>query len=472
MLAECLMFHFLNDCFFLNFGLNCLQFGSQLFWKGICLLGEFSLTFVIVFSFLLIFSAFFSGSETAFFSINSIILEKFIDEKSKQALRVVKLLSTPRRLLITILIGNTLVNVTAASIAVILTTRLCDQVGISKEIGIILNVLIVTFLILVISEISPKIFAVKSAATFSKNVSFLISIFYYLFLPFSAIIDKTITLLTNLFNMTEADREKFLKTNEFQALLELGAEQGELELEEKEMIHSIFEFGDTIVREIMVPRTDMVCVPHDAGVDDLIKTIKEKGHTRIPVYKDSIDDIKGLINAKDLLPFIFNTKKPVNLLDLARPAIFVPESKNIDDLLRLFQKQRQHMAIVVDEYGGTSGIVTLEDVIEEIVGEIRDEYDKEQALYRKMDENSYIVNAKIDIESLNDLIDMNIPISEDYDTLGGFIFDLIGEVPEKEQVIAYKDYEITIKEVKNNRIIQVAITTKQNKEELKANNVI
>src|SRR3990172_2564113 len=294
------------------------------------------------------------------------------------------------------------------------------------------------------------------------------SVFYYLFLPFSAIIDKTITLLTNLFNMTEADREKFLKTNEFQALLELGAEQGELELEEKEMIHSIFEFGDTIVREIMVPRTDMACVAHDAGVDELIKTIKEKGHTRIPVYKDSIDDIKGVINAKDLLPFIFNTKKTVNLLDLARPAIFVPESKNIDDLLRVFQKQRQHMAIVVDEYGGTSGIVTLEDVIEEIVGEIRDEYDKEQALYRKMDENSYIVNAKIDIESLNDLIGLDIPISEEYETLGGFIFDIIGEVPEKEQVVAYKDYEITIKEVKNNRIIQVAITHKQNKEELKS----
>ena len=432
------------------------------------MLGESSLTFIVVFSFLLFLSAFFSGSETAFFSINSIILEKFIDEKSKRAQRVVKLLSTPRRLLITILIGNTSVNVTAASIAAILTTRLCEQVGISKEIGIILNVLIVTFLILVISEISPKIFAVKSAATFSKNVSFLLSVFYYLFLPFSAIIDKTITLLTNLFNMTEADREKFLKTNEFQALLELGAEQGELELEEKEMIHSIFEFGDTIVREIMVPRTDMACVAHDAGVDELIKTIKEKGHTRIPVYKDSIDDIKGVINAKDLLPFIFNTKKTVNLLDLARPAIFVPESKNIDDLLRVFQKQRQHMAIVVDEYGGTSGIVTLEDVIEEIVGEIRDEYDKEQALYRKMDENSYIVNAKIDIESLNDLIGLDIPISEEYETLGGFIFDIIGEVPEKEQVVAYKDYEITIKEVKNNRIIQVAITHKQNKEELKS----
>ncbi|OGB99245.1 hypothetical protein A2V82_12455 [candidate division KSB1 bacterium RBG_16_48_16] len=431
-------------------------------------MGESSLTFIVVFSFLLFLSAFFSGSETAFFSINSIILEKFIDEKSKRAQRVVKLLSTPRRLLITILIGNTSVNVTAASIAAILTTRLCEQVGISKEIGIILNVLIVTFLILVISEISPKIFAVKSAATFSKNVSFLLSVFYYLFLPFSAIIDKTITLLTNLFNMTEADREKFLKTNEFQALLELGAEQGELELEEKEMIHSIFEFGDTIVREIMVPRTDMACVAHDAGVDELIKTIKEKGHTRIPVYKDSIDDIKGVINAKDLLPFIFNTKKTVNLLDLARPAIFVPESKNIDDLLRVFQKQRQHMAIVVDEYGGTSGIVTLEDVIEEIVGEIRDEYDKEQALYRKMDENSYIVNAKIDIESLNDLIGLDIPISEEYETLGGFIFDIIGEVPEKEQVVAYKDYEITIKEVKNNRIIQVAITHKQNKEELKS----
>ncbi len=426
-------------------------------------------TTIYIFFFLLILSAIFSGSETAFFSINSITLEKLNEQKSKRAKRVVKLLSRPRRLLIAILIGNTLVNVSAASIAAILTTRWSTEIGLNQNLGVVLNIIVVTFLILVLSEISPKIFAVKNAESFAKNISFFISLFYFLFMPFTVFIDKTIAFLTRIFNVREADEDRLLHTNEFQALLKLGEEQGELEEEEKEMIHSIFEFGDTTVREIMVPRTDMVCVSTETSVDELINIIKEKGHTRIPVYKDTVDKIKGIINAKDLLPLISNSKKNIDLMKLARPAIFVPESKKIDDLLRLFQKKRQHMAIVVDEYGGTAGIVTLEDVIEEIVGEIRDEYDKEeQALYRKINDNVYLVNAKIDIETLNDLLDIHIPTGEDYETLGGFIFELTGSVPQKNDVIRYGDYEMTVQEVDQNRIIQVKIAhLPENKEQEK-----
>lgn len=248
-----------------------------------------------------------------------------------------------------------------------------------------------------------------------------------------------------------------MQSSEINALLELGQEQGELEADEKEMIHSIFEFGDTIVREIMIPRTDMVCVSNDTSTDDLILLIKEKGHTRIPVYEETIDQIRGIINAKDLLPSVLNKRNNINLIRLARPALFVPESKKIDDLLRLFQKERQHMAIVVDEYGGTAGLVTLEDVLEEIVGEIRDEYDQEVALHKQLDENTYLVDAKIDIYTLNELLGVAIPEKDEYDTLGGFIFELTGAVPQEDEVITYEKLEMVTVKVERNRIVKVKI---------------
>ncbi|MBN2411341.1 HlyC/CorC family transporter [candidate division KSB1 bacterium] len=414
--------------------------------------------YFIVFFLFLILSAFFSASETAFFSINNIILKQLSEEKTGKTKRVIQLLSQPRRLLIAILIGNTLVNVSAASLAAILTTKLCMQAGYDQKIAFIINIVVVTFLILVFSEITPKTIAVKNARSFATQFSFMIFVIYYFFFPLTYVFDKSITLFMRLIKIKESKEERFFHSNEFQALLDMGEEQGELEEEEKEMIHSIFEFGDTIVREIMVPRPDVVCIAHDSSFNELIKLIKTKGHTRIPVFEDTIDKIKGIINAKDLLPFISNSEINVDLLELARPAIFVPEGKKIDELLRLFQQERQHMAIIVDEYGGTSGIVTLEDVIEEIVGEIRDEYDQEQILFKKIDNHNFMVNAKIDIESIDELININIPEKDDYDTLGGFILELIGSVPEEKQVLHYNDYDLKIEKVENNRIIQVRIT--------------
>jgi len=363
-------------------------------------------------------------------------------------------------LLITILIGNTLVNVTAASLAAILTTSLCEQAHFSKQVGVLLNIIVVTFLILVVSEITPKIIAVKNPVVFAARVSLVISAINFSLLPIGFLIDKSISWLTRVFHIKESQEESMLQANEFQVLLEIGEEQGELEEEEKEMIHHIFEFGDTIVREIMVPRTDMVCISYDSSIDELLDLIKSKGHTRIPLYQETIDKIQGVIHAKDLLPFISNSKKDINFLKLARPAIFVPESKKIDDLLRYFQSEHQHMAIVVDEYGGTSGLVTLEDVIEEIVGEIRDEYDKEQSLYRKINDKSYLVNAKIGIDSLNELLDIKLPESDEYDTLGGFILENTGSVPEEQMTIQYGEYELVMEKVEKNRIVMVKITHK------------
>jgi len=426
--------------------------------------------YFMAFFLFLVISAFFSASETAFFSINNIVIKQLSEEKSRKAKRVIQLLTKPRRLLIAILIGNTLVNVSAASLAAILTTKLCLQAGYDQKIAFIINIIVVTFLILVFSEITPKTFAVKNVRLYATQFSFLVLMVYYFFFPLAYFFDKGITLFMRLVKIKESKEERFFHSNEFQALLDMGEEQGELEEEEKEMIHSIFEFGDTIVREIMVPRPDVVCIAHDSSFNELIKLIKTKGHTRIPVFEDTIDKIKGIINAKDLLPFISNSEKDPDLLELARPAIFVPESKKIDELLRLFQTERQHMAIIVDEYGGTSGIVTLEDVIEEIVGEIRDEYDQEQILFKKIDNNNFMVNAKIDIESIDELININIPEKDDYDTLGGFILELTGSVPDEKQSVHYNNYDLKVEKVENNRIIQVQITYNPQNSEKKKNN--
>ncbi len=412
---------------------------------------------IVFFFILLALSAFFSGSETAYFSINKYLSQKLKHESSTAARRALTLLRHPRRLLVTILNGNTLVNVTAASVAALLVTRYAQEIGLSRNLAILINVGIVTFLILILSEITPKIIAVKNPNTFAKNVSLVLWALYYLLLPISFIIDRLMEWMTSSFGLQEDEKERLLEVEEFQTLLDIGEEQGDLEEDEKEMLQSIFEFGDTSVREIMIPRTDVVCVPHDVSLDELVEVIKSKGHTRIPVYQETIDKIKGIINAKDLLSLYVQNKTDIKIQELSRPPIYVPESKKIDDLLRHFQEERQHMAIVVDEYGGTSGIVTLEDIIEEIVGEIRDEYDKETSLSRKIDEKTFIVNAKIDIDELNELIPVDIPESDEYETLGGFILEKIGSLPELNDVIEHGDYLLKMERVQKNRIISVRI---------------
>ncbi len=413
--------------------------------------------FLLLIPFLLLLSALFSATETAFFSLNSLMIDKLAARMDKKSKRVARLLSSPRKLLIAILIGNTLVNVTVSSLAALLVTHWARINRFDPHIAMVVNIVLITFLILLLSEISPKILAAKKPESLALYLVPFVTLIYFLFLPFSILIDKGMNWLIGILKIREREEDKLLQSSEINALLELGQEQGELEADEKEMIHSIFEFGDTIVREIMIPRTDMVCVSNDTSTDDLILLIKEKGHTRIPVYEETIDQIRGIINAKDLLPSVLNKRNNINLIRLARPALFVPESKKIDDLLRLFQKERQHMAIVVDEYGGTAGLVTLEDVVEEIVGEIRDEYDQEVALHKQLDENTYLVDAKIDIYTLNELLGVAIPEKDEYDTLGGFIFELTGAVPQEDEVITYEKLEMVTVKVERNRIVKVKI---------------
>ena len=401
-------------------------------------------------------SGFFSASETAYFSIVPADIERMRNKEDYGSKQVVQLLAHPRRLLITIIVGNTIVNISAASLAAIVTLDICEAFGVDIKIGILIDIIVVTFVLLIFSEIIPKVAAVRNAKKVAKNFAFPLTIFYYLFSPLVSIFHTFTLWLTSTFNISKS--RLLLSEEELRSIVDMGEEKGTLQQDEKEMIHSIFEFGETTVKEIMIPRIDMVCISTDSELNSLLGLIKKHLHSRIPLYKDKVDNIIGIIYAKDLLSFV-NRKSngEANLEKLARQAYFVPEQKKIDELLREFQTQRIHMAIVVDEYGGTSGLVTLEDIIEEIVGEIQDEHDSEQPLYQKINDNEYIVAGGMDLEEMNEELHINLPTEEGVETLGGFLFGQFGSVPREKQSVSYENYKFVIEKVIRRRIVNVKI---------------
>ncbi|HDP98839.1 MAG TPA: HlyC/CorC family transporter, partial [bacterium] len=367
----------------------------------------------VSFIFLIFLSSFFSGSEAAYFSLSREMIDRLAETATKNAQRVVKLLRRPRHLLVTILVGNTVVNVSAASIAALLTADISDQLNFSREIALMIEVVVVTLLLLIFSELMPKIVAIKNPYKFSATVSIPLRIVSFILYPIVIILDKFPALFSGL--MATRVKKHLLSKEELKTLIEFSEERGALEEEERDMIHSIFDFSQTLVKEIMVPRIDMVCVEKNTSLEGLVNIIHSNGHTRIPLYDEKVDNILGIIHAKELLPFISNQEKKVDLIKLARDAMFVPDSKRIDELLNELQTEKQHMAIVVDEYGGTAGLITLEDIIEEIVGEIQDEYDKEKPLYKKIGENQYLIDAKIDLDELNEELKLDFPLDKGYE---------------------------------------------------------
>ncbi len=410
---------------------------------------------LIAFLILLILSAFFSGSETAFFSLSRAEVES-LRKKSGGKGTLAKLLEKPKRLLITILTGNTIVNIAAASLAAIFVHNICQRVNFPETLGLILEIVVVSFLILLLGEITPKFIAVKNAQMVSQRVSTPIRGFQLLFSPLVSLFSAITTVVSKTLGVEK--RRIFITEDEIKTLVEVGQEHGELEEDEKEMITSIFEFGETAIREVMVPRIDMVVIEQETPMEEVVTIIREKGHSRIPVYKERVDNIIGILYAKDILSYLAH-KQSEHMSKLVREAHFVPESKKIDEMLREFQAEKVHMAIVVDEYGGTAGLVTLEDVLEEIVGEIQDEFDKELPLWEKSEDGTLEVEAKIDLDELNEIMEEDVfPTSEEYETLGGFVFHLTGNVPKAGETLEFENYRLEVKEASNRRVGKVRIT--------------
>lgn len=417
------------------------------------------LFYFFIFLILFLLSAFFSSSETAFFSYSHADIERTKKKTEPAAKQVVNLLKFPQKLLITIVIGNTIVNIAAASLAALLTLQISDYYNLDETFAIIINVVVVTLIILIFTEIIPKVAAVKNPFKLSQKFVYPLTIFFYLFLPITNILNTLTHWMTHTLKISK--NKSLLSEEELKTLVDFGEEKGTLEQEEKEMIHSIFEFGETSVKEIMVPRIDMISIASTAEIDELLAIIKEHLHSRIPVYKETVDSIIGIVYAKDLLPLMNTNKtKDFSIDKLTRPAYFVPEQKKIDELLREFQNEKIHMAIVVDEYGGTSGLVTLEDIIEEIVGEIQDEYDSDLPMHRKISDNVFIVDGSMSLEEINEELNLDLPTEEGVETIGGFLFGLFGSVPKEKEIAKYNGYEFIIEKIIERRIKQVRIIRK------------
>lgn len=413
---------------------------------------------IIILIFCLIFSAFFSGSEVALFSLDKRKVRQLQKEHRIVGSYIHVLLENPRRLLVTILLGNTIVNVSASIISVLLALDFATSFNVSKEIALIAQIVLLTLVLLFIGEIAPKLWANKYPLKFSRLVAIPLYWISILFFPIAKIFTDLLKLITS---KVKSDKSKTaLKEIEISDLAVLGAEKGTIEESEHEIIQSIVEFRDVTAREIMTPRVDITAVSINTDFDALMQIISDSGHSRIPLYNTNLDNILGIVYAKDLLPFLRNNeiRKSLSLKNIAREAMFIPETKLINDLLKEFQEKKLHLGIVVDEYGGTSGLISLEDILEEIVGEINDEYDREEKSIIKLSENSFLVLGKVSIDELNVFFEQNFSSENaDYDTLGGFIFNHAGIIPQQGFHFIYNNYKFTVKEVINKRVNKVLI---------------
>ena len=407
---------------------------------------------IIVIFILLIISGFLSASETSFFNLK---------KHEKVNKKVKKLLDKPRELLTFILIGNTLANIAIGSIAASYTINVLAKkfTNIPTENLLFLEVIIITLIILIFGEIIPKTFAVNRSIYFSNLISIPIIFLLKVFKPFFIIFYKISDFIIQINPFT---KEKTFDTEEELIMLtELVEEEGTIQRTESDMIQSVFEFDDKLVKEILTPRVDIVAVNSTASLDEAMDLITNKKVSKIPVYKETIDNILGILYAKDIIPYLMGSRPKINLVNLSRDPLFVPETKPIDDLLMDFKNKKRNIAIAVDEWGGTSGLVTLEDVIEEVVGEIGDPYDHEEYSFRKISKGHYIVEGAIKIYDLEENIDINFPDIREYDTLAGYILDSIGDIPKEGEKVNYGEYIFKVIKLKKNRIDQVEI--KRNK---------
>lgn len=393
---------------------------------------------LLVLILLLVLSGFFSSSETALFSISRVKARHLAKSKRKSDKLIQKMKDNPHQLLSTILIGNNFVNVAASAMATAITLELFPN----KAVGIATGVM--TFLILVFGEIIPKSVATRNNIALARIVIYPIYWLSILFAPLILFLNF-IPKMTGKIRKTPQATEAELKT-----FIEVVEEEGEIKEEEKEFIHNIIEFDDTSAYEIMTPRGDMFVIDADEEMD--LKAILQSGFTRFPVIQDGIDNVVGIINIKDFFMHKTTSSEDPAAQNIMTPPYFVPEHKKLDSLLRQFKKRKQHIAIVVDEHGGISGLITLEDVLEEIVGEISDETDKVESLIVKLKKDEWKVLGKTEIEDVNEALGMNIPDSQLYDTFSGFILDRIGRIPTLNEKIDVNNYEVTVTNIDGTRI--------------------
>lgn len=415
----------------------------------------------------LLLSSFFSGSEVALFSLDKKKLKDLKKDRRIIGDYIQLLLDNPRRILVTILLGNTIANIAASLVAVLIAIDIAFVAGISKEFALLLQIILLTIIILFIGEIIPKLWANKYPLQYATIIAIPLYWISIIFFPVAKILTDLLKFFTS--KMKRGRYKTALTDTEIKELADYGLEKGTIEEEEQELIQGIVSFKSITVREIMTPRVDINAIDIDTVFDELISIINESGHSRIPLYENNLDNIIGIIYVKDLLPYLkYNDNKNIlSLRKIAREVLFVPETKLINDLLHDFQEKKLHLGIVVDEYGGTAGLVSLEDILEEIVGEIRDEFDREENEIVKINETTYITSGRLSIDELNDLLQNDFRSdNDDYDTIGGFILNHTGMIPSEEYHFIHNNHKFTVKEVTNKRIRKVMVEKVVNSQEL------
>ncbi len=391
-----------------------------------------------------------SAAETALTSVSRIKIKNLAETGDKKARIIERLLAEPNKFLSTILVIN--------SVAVIIASTLATGLALefSENWGELIATILLSLIVLIFCEITPKTAAVQNPERWARALVGLVRGAAWLLTPLITLLGWITSFLVRIFGGHLHRRGPFITEAELLMMVNASEEEGVLEEEEREMIHSIFELGDRPVRDIMIPRVDMITLEGEDTLEDAVNLIMQGGQSRIPVYEGTIDNIIGVLYAKDLLRHLRQGNLQGKVRDFVRPAYFVPESKKLDDLLHELQQQRIHIAIIVDEYGAVAGLVTIEDVVEEIIGDIQDEYDKEEVLYEKVSDNEYIIDAKIGIDELNELLNTKLT-DQDYDTLGGFVYTQLDKIPSVGDEVRYHDLTFTVLSAKGRRITKVKV---------------
>ncbi|REK04992.1 MAG: gliding motility lipoprotein GldD [Bacteroidetes bacterium] len=429
---------------------------------------NFSLDFLIelfVLAILLLASAFVSAAETAFFGITPAELIGLKSQKSTSSKLVQKLLETPKRLLATLLISVNFVNIGIVVISSLMISQVFDFSR-NELLGFLIQVVAVTFVIVLFCEVMPKVWATQNAVRYSIVSAIPVFVLDKICRPFSALLVNSTALVDKRVQQKGYD----VSVDELTHAIEITSDKNTPE-DEKKILKGIAKFGNIDVRQIMKPRMDVIAFDQDSKFSDILPLIVENKYSRVPVFEDSFDKVTGVLYIKDLLPYLDKENDDAfDWLKLKRPAYFVPESKKINDLLQEFQEKKIHLAIVIDEYGGSSGIVTLEDILEEIVGEINDEFDEEELFYSKLDENTYVFEGKTLLNDLCRVTELDRRVFEtdseaQSDTLAGFLLELKGMLPQKNEQIQHRNISFLVESVDRKRIKRVKITIHPEKEE-------
>lgn len=399
---------------------------------------------LIIFAICLFFSGYFSSAETSLMGINKIRITNWAEEGNKRAQTVLKLVENSNTLLSTILIGNNLANIGASALATSLSIQIFGNKGVGIATGI------VTLLVLIFGEITPKSFAANNADKASLFFAKPIYILSKILKPIIILLNLLTGAIIKLLGGDKGENKDIITQEDLRTIIQVSQEQGTILDSEKDMINNVFDIKGSLIKDIMTPRTDMVAVDCDVTIDELKEVFRNNEYSRIPIYEDNIDNIKGVIHIRDLVTIEIN-RENFKVLDYSREPYFTYEYHKIEKIFKTMREEQNHMSIVLDEYGGTVGLVTLEDIVEELVGEIEDEYDVQNLDVKIINDNEALIEGSTKIETINEMFDLEIP-DDEYDSIGGYVFGRIGKLPIKGNSIKLNNFTFTVNSMDHNRI--------------------